>query len=93
MRSTLVAAAWLICAMPVWSDLPPGELAIRKAVKTYVLDVGATGAAVAIIEKGKVKYHVVMGFCAADHSKRVDEDTVFFIGSVSKAGDGRLSVC
>jgi len=84
LRLSLSALALLVClAGPALAEPPANSDARVEAIRTQV---GAPGMAVAIVENGRVALARGYGLRRLDRaSDRVDADTIFEIGSLSKA--------
>lgn len=78
----LATAAWCGASIAAFAD-PPANLDAR--VETLRQQVGVPGMAVTIVENGRTTYAHGFGVRRLGSNDRVDADTIFHIGSISKA--------
>ena len=79
---TTVAVVCTMAASTVWSA-PPADL--DATINKAITEVGIPGFAVSIVEDGKSTYAKGFGVRRLGGSEPVDADTLFIIGSTSKA--------
>jgi CubicO group peptidase (beta-lactamase class C family) len=88
-------------AIPLAADAAPARADLDAIAERAMAEFRVPGVTVSVVQGGEVRYAAGLGVLEAGQRKRVDDDTLFQIGSVSKAftaaalavlaDDGKLS--